>query len=263
MRVEGENRPAGVLDFADARIAVSKGIAEGAGQRADRVVQRQVLRDLTAVDQPLGAAADAGEHCMDDDLARGWPRRGQFPDLHAARRGMKQRTSGHAAHLPAGHPGKTTRLIITTRGSGQPDAPTYVMTTAHAGHPHKRRALAARHIAVRDVRPGPAGLDIPAVLRQLCTEGIRSIIVEDGARVITSMLDTGVVDQVIISISPRILGRGTDAVGELRKERIADALRLGGHSVHLIGGTIIVAADIAGPSGRPPDGGTLANARHD
>ena len=138
-----------------------------------------------------------------------------------------------------------------------PDAPTYVLTTAHAEHQRKRLALAARHIAVRDIRPGPAGLDIPAVLHQLRTEGIRSVIVEGGARVITSMLAAGVVDRVIVSISPQILGRGTDAVGELYKERIADALRLDSQTVHLIGPTIIVAADVAGPSAPPSDGKTL------
>ncbi len=143
-----------------------------------------------------------------------------------------------------------------------PDVPTYVMTTAHADHQHKRLALAARHIAVRDVRPGPAGLDIPAVLHQLCTEGIRSVIVEGGARVITSMLAAGAADRVIVSISPRILGRGIHAVGELHKEPIAGALRLDGHTVHLIGATIIVAADVARPSALPPNGKTPADARH-
>ena len=71
------------------------------------VVQRQVRRDLAAVHQPFGAAADAGAQGVDDDLACGWPRRGQLPDLHAARRGMKQRTGGHVAHLPASYPHKT------------------------------------------------------------------------------------------------------------------------------------------------------------
>jgi riboflavin-specific deaminase-like protein len=143
-----------------------------------------------------------------------------------------------------------------------PDAPTYVMTTAHVDHQRKRLALAARHIAVRNIRPGPAGLDIPAVLHQLRTEGIRSVIVEGGARVITSMLAAGVVDRVIVSISPRIFGRGTDAVGELHNQRIADALRLNGHTVHLIGATIIVAAGIADPSGLPPDARPPADTGH-
>lgn len=133
-----------------------------------------------------------------------------------------------------------------------PDAPTYVMTTADAGNQRKRLALAERHIAVRDVRPGPAGLNIPAVLLQLRAEGIRSILVEGGASVITSMLAAEVADRIIVSISPRILGRGTDSVGELHKQRMADALRLDGHSIHLIGGTIIVAADIADCSAPSP-----------
>jgi 3,4-dihydroxy 2-butanone 4-phosphate synthase/GTP cyclohydrolase II len=76
------------------------------------------------------------------------------------------------------------------------------------------------------------------------------------------MLAAGVVDRVIVSISPQILGRGTDAVGELHKERIADAIRLDGHTVHLIGATIIVAADVAGPSALPPDGKTPSDAGH-
>ena len=41
---------------------------------------------------------------------------------------------------------------------------------------------------------------------------------------------------------------------------ITGALQLDGHSVHLVGGTIIVAADIAVPSGLPPDGKAAADA---
>ena len=39
--------------------------------------------------QAFGAAANARAQSADEDLAGRWPRRGQFPDLHAARRGMK------------------------------------------------------------------------------------------------------------------------------------------------------------------------------
>ena len=128
------------------------------------------------------------------------------------------------------------------------------MTTARAGHQRMRQALAARQVAVRDTRPGPGGLDIRAVLQQLRAEGIQSVIAEGGARVITSMLAAGVADRVIVSISPRILGRGTDTIGDLHNQRIAEALQLAGQSVYLVGGTIIVAADVAGPSGASEDG---------
>ena len=132
------------------------------------------------------------------------------------------------------------------------DAPTYVMTTAHADGQRKRLALAARYVAVRNIRPGPAGLDIHAVMRQLHEEGIRSVIVEGGPRVITSMLAAGVADRVIVSISPQILGRGAEAVGELAGPRPVEALRLDGHTVHLVGATIVVAADLATSRRLPP-----------
>jgi GTP cyclohydrolase II len=125
------------------------------------------------------------------------------------------------------------------------DAPTYLMTNGHANDERKRQALAERQVAIRQAPPGQGGLDVSAVLRQLYCEGIRSVIAEGGPRVITSLLTANVADRVIVSISPQIRGQGTGTVGELGIGVTADALRLSGRSVHLVGDTIIVAADIA------------------
>ena len=89
VRMEGENRLAGLRYLADARIPVGEGIGEGTAQGVDRVVQRQLGRDLAPVHQPFGATADARAHGTDKDLTGRRPRCGQFPDLHTARRGMK------------------------------------------------------------------------------------------------------------------------------------------------------------------------------
>jgi GTP cyclohydrolase II len=141
------------------------------------------------------------------------------------------------------------RCPITAAVLGS-DAPTYVMTSRHAD-PRKRLALAARHVAVRDVPPGPAGLDMRAVLQQLSNEGIRSVLVESGISVISSMLAAGLANRIIVTISPHILGQGVRILGELPGQRIAGALRLESQSVYLVGGTIIVAADVGGAS-EPP-----------
>jgi GTP cyclohydrolase II len=129
-----------------------------------------------------------------------------------------------------------------------PDAPTYLMTSAHAQDEGKRKALAERQIAVRNVQSGPAGLDIHAVIRQLYADGIRSLLVEGGARVITSLLAAGVADRIVVSIAPRILGHGSDTIGDLHDEQVIDALNLTGRSVHLVGDAILIAADL----GQPP-----------
>jgi GTP cyclohydrolase II len=128
------------------------------------------------------------------------------------------------------------------------DAPTYLMTNGHVDDQGKRRALAARQVAIRQVTPGRGGLDISAVLRQLYSEGIRSVLVEGGPRVLTSLLAADMADRVIISISPQIRGQGPGTVGELDNGTAAYGLPLNDRSVHLVGDTIIVAADIGARS---------------
>src|SRR5690242_16928043 len=101
--MERENPLVGLRYFADACISIGEGIGEGAAECVDRVVQRQVGRDLAAVHQPFGAAADAGAQGADKDLTGCRPGCGQFPDLHTARGGMKQRAGRYVAHLPTNH----------------------------------------------------------------------------------------------------------------------------------------------------------------
>jgi 3,4-dihydroxy 2-butanone 4-phosphate synthase/GTP cyclohydrolase II len=128
------------------------------------------------------------------------------------------------------------------------DAPTYLMTNSHVDDRAKQEALAARHVAVRRTPAGPGGLDIGVVLRQLHAEGIRSVVVEGGPRVITSLLAAGLADRVIVCISPQIRGRAEGIVGELRAGVDSPALGLDGRSVHLVGDAIIVAASVGGPA---------------
>ncbi len=126
-----------------------------------------------------------------------------------------------------------------------PDAPTYLMINSQAENQDKHRTLAARQIAVRHVPPGRGGLDIQAVLRQLYSEGIRSVVAEGGPRVITSLLAANMADRVVVSITPQIRGQAAGRLGELGHGLAAHAMALNGRSVHLVGDAIIVAADIA------------------
>ena len=94
--MERENRQAGLRYFADARIPVGEGIREGAAKRVDRVVQRQVSRDLAAVYQAFGTTADARAQGADQDFSGARPRYLHFPDVHPARRRMKQCAGGRS-----------------------------------------------------------------------------------------------------------------------------------------------------------------------
>lgn len=124
-----------------------------------------------------------------------------------------------------------------------PDALTYVMTGCRSNDLARDRELSARDVAIRRVPSGRGGLDIPSVLRQLYADGIRSLVVEGGPSVITSLLAANMADRIVIAISPQINGHGT-SIGEVGNGKAGHALLLSGRSVHLVGDTMIVAADI-------------------
>jgi GTP cyclohydrolase II len=127
-------------------------------------------------------------------------------------------------------------------------ASTLVVTTGRAA-PERRRELERRGVGVRLVAPGPRGVDLAETLALLRSAGVRSLLVEGGARVITSFLAAGLVDRLVVGIAPTIVGAGTEAVGDLQVARISAGLRLTGRSVYTAGDDLLVAADVAGAAG--------------
>jgi GTP cyclohydrolase II len=124
-------------------------------------------------------------------------------------------------------------------------APTLIITTDRSS-PERRRDLRERAVGVQVVEPAPPwGVDLAATLTHLRQAGIRSLLVEGGAAVITSFLRQRLVDRIVVGIAPRILGAGTDAVGELSVASVSDGLRLTGRSVHRLGDDVVLAGDVA------------------
>jgi GTP cyclohydrolase II len=123
------------------------------------------------------------------------------------------------------------------------DAYTMVVSTTDA-RPHSRRALQHRGVAVHSVDAHPAGVDASAALRLLRAHGVRSVLVEGGARVLTSFLKGGLADRVIVGIAPTILGEGTNAVGDLDIASVTDGLRIAGASVYRAGDDLLLAGDL-------------------
>jgi riboflavin-specific deaminase-like protein len=130
------------------------------------------------------------------------------------------------------------------------DAATVILCRPDAD-PACRRALVAAGATVREVAPAPEGLDVDEVLRLLRSLGVASLLVEGGGRVITSLLRAAVVDRVVVSLSPTIIGAGIEAVGPLGVDRVADGIRLVNRSVFLAGDDVLMGFDVADPSTVP------------
>jgi riboflavin-specific deaminase-like protein len=126
------------------------------------------------------------------------------------------------------------------------DAPTTVFTTEQS-HRRLREALRLGHVKVEVVPPGPDGVDLHAALAALRRAGVESLLVEGGARVITSMLAGAVVDRLIVSVAPMIIGQGTEAVGALGTSTIKDGIALSHRSMHVLANDVVFSWDVASP----------------
>jgi 3,4-dihydroxy 2-butanone 4-phosphate synthase/GTP cyclohydrolase II len=137
----------------------------------------------------------------------------------------------------------TLRIPLTAKVLSD-DAATLILCRPDAA-PARRRALASMGVMVREVAGGPEGLRIEDVLRLLRSLGIASLLVEGGGRVITSMLQAGAVDRVVVSVAPTIIGAGVDAVGPLGISRVSEGIRLVNRAVYLAGNDVLLGFDVA------------------
>ena len=128
-----------------------------------------------------------------------------------------------------------------------PEAITTVLTTGQSD-PRRRDLLQRRGVRV-EVLPDDGGrVDLAAAFAALRTAGTESLVVEGGATVITALLASGLVDRVIVALAPIVLGKGTDAVGDLGIRRVAEGIRLVNQSVVAVGDDVVLAFDVDGPA---------------
>jgi GTP cyclohydrolase II len=135
-------------------------------------------------------------------------------------------------------------LRISAEARVLDDEAASVVITTERSDPEKRDRLRARGVAVRMVRPGPGGIHLPSALRMLKGMGVDSLLVEGGARLVTSLLAHELADRLVVAIAPLILGEGTQSVGDLGIGSIREGLRLGHPSMHSVGDDVLLAWDV-------------------
>jgi GTP cyclohydrolase II len=124
-----------------------------------------------------------------------------------------------------------------------PEAATVVLTSERSD-PDRRAALQRRGVKVEVVPEAPDGVDLAAGLARLRSLGIRCLLVEGGSRILTSALRERLADRVVVAVAPLLLGRGTDAVGDLGASLVGDGLRLLDPTVQRLGHDLLIAADL-------------------
>jgi riboflavin-specific deaminase-like protein len=124
------------------------------------------------------------------------------------------------------------------------DAATVIVTT-NASSADRRAELRERGASVVVVPAGPNGVGLGPAMETLLAAGIRSVLVEGGARVITSFLSSGLAARLVVGIAPRVLGTGTEAVQDLGITEVASSIRIERRAVHIAGEDVLIAGDLA------------------
>ena len=118
-------------------------------------------------------------------------------------------------------------------------APTILATTNRAPV-GTRREFSQGHAEVLVLPATQDGrVDLGALLDELGSRGMATVLVEGGASLITAMLRERRVHRLIVSIAPMVLGSGIDAVGDLDIMRLRDALAFRRASFSQLGADVI------------------------
>ena len=99
------------------------------------------------------------------------------------------------------------------------------------------RALGADVLVLPQDRHGR--VELTALITALEKRGLRSLLVEGGSAVITSVLRAGICDELVVCIAPRVLGSGIESVGDLGISRLSEALAIGDTSIERMGEDIV------------------------
>ncbi|MBX5489692.1 MAG: RibD family protein [Chloroflexi bacterium] len=119
------------------------------------------------------------------------------------------------------------------------------------------RALEARGGRVLALPPDGAGrVDLSRLLAELASQNVQSVLVEGGARLITTLLRERLVHRLVVCVAPKVLGSGVEAVGDLGITRLAEALTFQRSAFRLCGADVLFEGDLADarePAFGPPE----------
>jgi diaminohydroxyphosphoribosylaminopyrimidine deaminase/5-amino-6-(5-phosphoribosylamino)uracil reductase len=77
---------------------------------------------------------------------------------------------------------------------------------AHSGDPGRLEVARRAGVALLPAPSGPSGLDLRAALRALAPQGVSTVLVEAGPRVLGALIEQDCVDRALVYIAPRLMG---------------------------------------------------------
>ena len=133
------------------------------------------------------------------------------------------------------------RIPLTARVlKGEAARHTLIATTESADR-KRRKGIESLGAEVLMLPPevNRSTVNLAALLEELHRRGVASVLVEGGAGIITSLIAARMVDRMVIVIAPKILGKGTEAVGELGIAKLSEAITFSEFKTRRLGPDIV------------------------
>lgn len=146
------------------------------------------------------------------------------------------------------------RVVIDPRLQTKPDAKilttppgTIIVTRADSASRRRKKLLEDKGIGIIEYQGARA--DLGLLMKQLGQKGITSVMIEGGASLNASCLESGIVDKVMFFIAPKIIG-GEDsipAVGGRSFRRLDEAYRIHKAKMRRVGEDFLIEAYLNKP----------------
>ena len=117
-------------------------------------------------------------------------------------------------------------LIISRRAKvlqNLDKAGTLIATTKKTTNSDFKKIAASGAVVLTCRATNTGRVDLKDLFKKLAGLNITSVLIEGGARIITSVLKENLAQRLIVVIAPKILGTGTEAVGDLNIRRLDKA----------------------------------------
>ncbi|MEK6320137.1 MAG: bifunctional diaminohydroxyphosphoribosylaminopyrimidine deaminase/5-amino-6-(5-phosphoribosylamino)uracil reductase RibD [Acidobacteriota bacterium] len=133
------------------------------------------------------------------------------------------------------------RIPLTTRVLANGAASHTLVVTSEAAELTREREIESLGAEVLRLPAGPdySWVNLERVLEALGRRGIASVLVEGGKGIITSLLAARAVDRVVVVIAPKIIGEGTEAIGNLDITRLNEAITFSSVQTRKLGPDIV------------------------
>ena len=136
---------------------------------------------------------------------------------------------------------------LTARLFNSPRSVLIYTASTDSGKTQALQARGATVIALPEPTPtGHAKVDLPAMLRDLASREVNELHVEAGHKLNGSLVRTGLVDEFLVYLAPKLIGQGWDMANFGPLSALSQAIPLVFHSTQMVGPDLRILARVAG-----------------